>query len=151
MRSLLRQRLGHRPRRWLAGLAKLGCALVALAVLFGAGHVRTRYFYCEARGLSATDPCASREAHDPPCPLGSVHRAPFDCCRMLTMPTVPEGARSVAPTVPAAGIVAVLPPADAATAMSPTANTRFVWGDGRWRGPPRPAGERRARLMVFLT
>jgi hypothetical protein len=138
-------------------IARAWCALVALSLLFGIAQARTRYFYCEALGLSATDPCSlasSGARQEPPCPLPSLDRARFDCCKVVTMPSMPsmaERARSVEPSVPQTGVVALLPPARVADGGAPVHSARFAWEGERWRGPPRASRERRAQLMVFLT
>lgn len=145
MRRFARRRL---PR---AILVRAWCALVAMAVLFGIGQARTRYFYCEALGFSTTDPCVQRAHRDLPCPLASLDRTPFDCCKVITMPSMPEGARSVEPTVPAPGVTAVLPAVEAPLETLRDGRGHVAREGERWRGPPRASGERRAQLMVFLT
>lgn len=125
--------------------------LVAVAVVFGIVQTRARYFYCESLGLSAVDPCAKAALHRAPCPLSSLERAPFDCCEVLTMPSMPEGACAVGPTVPAAGVLAVLPPTEGIGKSALRRTVRGAWDGERWRGPPKFASERRAQLMVFLT
>jgi hypothetical protein len=147
MRCRLPRRLRILPRA--AALRAWGL-LVAVAVLFGALHAGARYYYCEGVGLSITDPCARVAGERAPCPLESFERAPFDCCQVIAMPSMPQGARAVEPRVPAARVVALLPPPTDAV-ESPARALRVAWKGERWRGPPRPADERRARLMVFLT
>ncbi len=138
-------------------LARAWCALVVLSLLFGILQARTRYFYCEALGLSATDPCSRASQatrQEPPCPLASLDRARFDCCKVVTMsamPSIRERGRSIELGVPPAGVVALLPPARVADAGAPVHEARFAWEGERWRGPPRASRERRAQLMVFLT
>jgi hypothetical protein len=136
---------------------------VAVAVLFALVHANTRYFYCEALGLSATDPCAqaagphSRASADAApgapsdsCPTGALDRKPSDCCQVITMPSVPEGARSVEPTVPAAGVIALLPAVQLTWAAAWSEGARSAPERERWQVPPPSASERRAQLMVFL-
>jgi hypothetical protein len=137
-------RIPHR-----SAIARVWCLVVAVAVLFGVAHAGSRYFYCESLGLSMTDPCA-HEARQAACPLPSIDRAPFDCCQVITMPSMPEGARAVEPTIPSASVVAILPPVSGAVEAS-RASARVAWEGERWRGPPRASRERRAQLMVFLT
>jgi hypothetical protein len=124
---------------------------MAIAVLFGMVQAGGRYFYCESLGLSAFDPCAHAARHEPQCPLASFERKPFDCCEVITMPSMPEGARAVEPSVPSASVVAILPPVLAAMDSTPALGASVAWEGERWRGPPRASRERRARLMVFLT
>jgi len=147
MRPLLRGRFGILPR---AVVARAWCLLVAVTVLFGAVHAGARYFYCEAMGLSTTDPCAQVARERRGSPLVSFERKPFDCCEVIRMPSIPEGARSVEPTVPAAAVVAIVAPP--VGVMQPRLRGFHIAPEGeRWRGPPRPASERCAQLMVFLT
>jgi hypothetical protein len=134
-----------------AAVARAWCLLVAIAVLFGVVHAGARYFYCEGLGLSTTDPCAQVAEQRAPCPLASFESAPFDCCQVITMPSMPEGARSVEPTVPAAGVVAVLPAASAVVESRDRLSVRVAREGDRWRAPPKSAGERRAQLKIFLT
>jgi hypothetical protein len=142
-----------RHRRLLprAVIARAWCALVAIAVLFGVVQARARYFYCESLGLSATDPCAHESHEERPCPLASFDRAPFDCCEVITMPSMPEGARAALPSVPSASVVAILPPVLATIEAASGRGASVAWEGERWRGPPRASRERRAQLMVFLT
>jgi hypothetical protein len=125
--------------------------LVAIAVLFGVAQAGARYFYCEELGLSAIDPCVQGATHRSPCPLASFDRERFDCCHVLTMPSMPEGARSAAPVVPSAAVLAILPAVPLADA-SPWKGSVLIAREGaRGRAPPSSSSERRAQLMVFLT
>lgn len=143
----------RRRRRILtrAALARASCLLVAIAVLFGIAQAGARYFYCEGLGLSATDPCAQGAAHGSPCRLASFDRDPLDCCQVLTMRSMPEGARSIVPVVPSAGLLAILSPVRGADASSWNASIVVARGGERGRAPPSSSSERRAQLMVFLT
>jgi hypothetical protein len=144
-----------RPRHRMlprAVVARAWCALVAVAVLFGILQARTRYFYCESLGLSVADPCAHEASRQSPCPLASFDRAPFDCCEVVTMPSMPEGARAAPPSVSSAGVIAILPAVGSSVDSSwGGAAHAIAWEGERWRGPPRASRERRAQLMVFLT
>jgi hypothetical protein len=143
----------RRCRRVLprAAVARASCLLVAIAVLFGVAQAGARYFYCEGLGLTATDPCVQRATQPSPCPLASFEREPFDCCQVLTMPSMPEGARSAVPVVPSAAVLATLPAVPVADASSWNESV-FVAREGeRGRAPPSSSSERRAQLMVFLT
>jgi hypothetical protein len=132
-------------------LARVACALVAVAILFGIGQARARYFYCEVRGLSATDPCIHELREHPRCPLAVLDRVPVSCCEVITMPPLPQGERGVEPSVASAGVVAVLPAASSSGERSPNSGGWATWDSERWRGPPRDARERRMQLRVFLT
>lgn len=134
-----------------AALARASCLLVAIAVLLGIAQAGTRYFYCEGLGLSATDPCAQGATRHSPCPLASFDRASFDCCQVLTMRSMPEGARSIVPAVPSAGLLAILSPLHRADASSWNGTIVVAREGERGRAPPWSSTERRAQLMVFLT
>jgi hypothetical protein len=126
--------------------------LLAFAVLAGAAQSGARYFYCEAIGLSASDPCtqASGAARGTD-PCGTLREQPGDCCEIVTLPTVPDGARVASSAVPPAPSVATLPAlwlVDGACAGALRSHGDVL---ERWRVPPRSAGEVRAQLMVFLT
>lgn len=139
----------RRPRRAL--VAATVHLLLALAVVCGTLHAGTRYFYCEALGLSTSDPCSARAHSGNPCPLQSIERQSIDCCSVLTLTSMPEGASATKENVPPAGLVAVLAVhRDVLSAAGGIAD-RFARGVQRWERPPRPGGDLRARLMVFLT
>jgi hypothetical protein len=148
MRPYLRRRHRMLPQ---ATMARVLCVVVALAMLVGVMQARARYFYCESCGLSATDPCAQGAVRRSPCPLASLDRPPFDCCQVITMPAMPEGARSVEPAVPAPGLLSVLPACVRAAESSSSQGARTPWRDEHWRGPPKSLRERRTQWMVFLT
>jgi hypothetical protein len=133
-----------------AAFARIGCALVAIAILFGIGQARARYFYCEAFGLSATDPCVHELHESTPCPLAALDRVPVDCCEVITMPPLPQGERGAEPSVASAGVVAVLPAVWTSGERSPARGGWVTWDSERWRGPPRDTRERRLQLRVFL-
>jgi len=146
------QRFAHR-RRILprTAVAKALCFLVAITMLFGIPQAGARYFYCEGLGLSTTDPCAQAATHPPPCPFGSFDRERVDCCHVIAMPSMPEGARSIVPAVPSAGLVALLPAVPTGDTSLWDGSVLVARGGERGRAPPSSSGERRARLMVFLT
>jgi hypothetical protein len=124
---------------------------VAAALVLASLHAGAHYFYCEAIGLSASDPCAQASHEGPGCPLQASHFEPIDCCQRITNPTLPDGARAELPIVPPAPLVSVLPAIPNASAVlrrDPHASPRF---SERWRGPPRWGDDLRTRLMVSLT
>jgi hypothetical protein len=139
------------PHRLQVAARKAWCLLVGVMVLLAMVHANTRYFYCEALGLSETDPCTPA-AHRHACPAGALDQGgPEDCCQVIKMPSVPEGARSVEPHVPAAGVGAVVPATELLSSVASwNGGPRVSAERGRWRRPPRSASERRAQLMVFL-
>jgi hypothetical protein len=131
--------------------AVLGRWLLAFVVVTALLHSGARYFYCDALGLRATDPCA-HAAREQRSPTEAVDQDFGDCCEVLTLSAVPNGVAVESPAVPPAVHVATLAAADwlARTGASTASRSR---GDAseRWRPPPRGPTEGRARLMVFLT
>jgi hypothetical protein len=126
--------------------------LVALAVVFGPLQSGARYFYCEALGeLSVSDPCGPHARGSDSCPFESVQRQSVDCCSVIKLPLLPSGAQSPEHTVPAACVSAVLAALDYAGTPQSQGADDFARRSKRWARPPRPGGELRARLMVFLT
>jgi len=133
----------------------IACArvLFAVALIAGFTHSGSRYFYCEAMGLAAVDPCLDLDAarsDSPSCPERTLQGRLADCCEIITLPSVPNAAQSEGPRVPAASVVATAPPYQSvghALDDQPRARIAFA----RWREPPRSPQKARARLMVFLT
>jgi hypothetical protein len=136
------------PRTLILGAARL---LLAFAVICGATQSGAHYFYCEALGLSASDPCAAGARAAEPCPFKSLQAQSIDCCSIITLPSMPDGARAQEPTVVPAGVIALLPARDSSGPDTSLGAERFSLRAFRWERPPRPGGERRAQLMVFLT
>jgi hypothetical protein len=124
---------------------------VVVAVLCGTGQAGARYFYCEALGLSASDPCAASSRAEERCPVRSLDGASPDCCSVVILPAVPHGVRAGESTVHPASVVALRPGAAGADTRSDVGESGFGRRGARWQKPPRPGRERRARLMVFLT
>lgn len=134
-------------RRLACAVARL---LVALVVVAGIAQSGSRYFYCEALGLSATDPCReSARSHVETCPTQAFRAGRADCCEIVTLPSVPSGAESDGPTVPSAGIAAVVP-AKSFVLHLDEASWRTL-GFARWRESPRSRQRARERSMVSLT
>jgi hypothetical protein len=125
--------------------------VVALAVLFGVVHSGGRYFYCPAMGLLASDPCAAAASDTRrKSQRGALSETHVDCCEVVTLPSMPEGARPGEAAIPPAFQVAIVP---ARARTSPTAaieQSRAERRFARWRPPPRSANDARAALMVFL-
>jgi hypothetical protein len=144
----------RRTRRKLARVLVVGAAHLWLAVAIIAGPVQAgaRYFYCEAFGLSASDPCSAGAQSGHPCPFESLERQSLDCCSVITLSSIPEGASTEEHEVPPARIVAILAAGEYARSPSgSTAARGFAHGVQRWKRPPRPGGDLRTQLMVFLT
>lgn len=140
----LRRRL---PRALVVGLVQL---LLALAVVCGTLQAGSRYFYCEAFGLSASDPCAARATSGSACPFQSIERQSLDCCSVITLPSMPEGTSPNEPSVSPASIVAILPAREYVGSPAGLFPAGFARAVQRWERPPRPGGEVRTQLMVFL-
>lgn len=142
--------LARAGRRWKpSGLARL---LMAVVLLCGVMHAGRRYFYCEALGLALSDPCAhaapghasgecAPSALEPTCP---------DCCTILVLQAMPDGSAVERAQVPPAPAVATIGAAPAAADAVLRDDRSVRAALGRWRVPPRPPGEARAQLMVFL-
>jgi len=131
--------------------------LTAVAVLLAVVRGGTRFFYCPMTHLAFDEsPCASRaDADDADAADIGEPSAPAlriaDCCQERWRAAAPTASvpNVETPTVAAAGLVAVLPP-PAIDASSSRANVPFTLPrDVRAGPPPKAAGERRARLMVF--
>lgn len=136
--------------RWGRALAAL---LFAVAMLTGLAHENSRYFYCEAMGLMATDPCAaaaedaSWEVH----PFTEARQGHGDCCSVVTVPSLPGGTNAPEAAVPSAPLVAIIPAAELVGALlaAPVRGLPTVMIHGP--APPRTAAQARAVLMVFHT
>jgi hypothetical protein len=118
----------------------------------GIAQSGSRYFYCEALGLMHSDPCvqAARSGDTTGCG-NTLSEKPADCCEVVTLPAMPDGARGASPSVLPAALVAIVPSgwlADLPATPALRAPRHFF---DRWRPPPRSAGEVCAQLMVFLT
>ena len=136
-------------RRVAASLAGL---ILSFALLSGLAHANARYFYCEAMGLMAIDPCAastSSENHDA-APVAELRPLHFDCCEVITLPSLPASTTASTVAVPAATRTATIP-ALALIDVSHLRSTRAIADAERQRTPPRSAAHARAQLMVFLT
>jgi hypothetical protein len=148
------RRTGQHGRRRLLrrfGLA-VGHLLLAFAVVCGIARSGARYFYCEALGLLPYDPCVQgAHTHDANAPEQALREQLPDCCTVLTLPAVPEGARVANPSVLPAPRVALLPALTVFdSSVNPELHSRKPFFE-RWRPPPRAANEVRAQRMVFLT
>lgn len=141
-------RAGWVQRAFLLGVVRM---LLAMAVLCGPLQAGAHYFYCEALGLSATDPCATGPHTGDTCPSGSWDRQSMDCCSIVILPSMPEGAPSSEHAVPPAGVVAKIPAAEYACVGLENRSETFAPRAPRWQKPPRGSGGLRAQLMVFLT
>jgi hypothetical protein len=143
----------RRARRKLRQVLVVGAAhlWLALAVLAAPVQAGARYFYCEAFGLSASDPCSAGARSGHPCPFKSIEPQSIDCCSVITLPSIPKGASTQEHEVPPARIVAILAAREYARSASGPVVRGFAQGVQRWERPPRPGGDLHTQLMVFLT
>jgi hypothetical protein len=127
--------------------------LLTFAIVSGLARAHGRYFYCEAMGLLATDPCAAAAARggSDVAPDAEARQSDTDCCEHLVIPPTPESTTVGARVVPPPALVAILAPTSSRGEQPATAHGRLNGSLQRWRVPPRHAGELRAQLMVFLT
>jgi hypothetical protein len=132
-----------------AAVARL---LLAFVVVAGIVHSGARYFYCEAVGLAATDPCVqSSRAGAERCREGALRELRDDCCEVVTLPSIPNGARTEGPIVPPAAVGAVVAVDRHLGAFDGGIITSQALALARWRTPPRSVQRVHAQLMVFLT
>jgi hypothetical protein len=126
--------------------------VLALAVICGSLQAGARYFYCEALGLSTSDPCGSAPAQAGyECQLQAMERPSVDCCSIIRLPSMPQAASTDKHSVPPAGLVAILGVEEYARSPLGTPFAGFARGVQRWERPPRPGGDPRLQSMVFLT
>jgi hypothetical protein len=134
-------------------VAALFALVVAFCIVSDMGQVGARYFYCESFGLLRHDPCRTFEvaAGGPSSPKDEARPDQTDCCQVLSIAPLPNGATTIAGChVPPALLVAIL-------RVSQLLNPRDTAAHGaaialeRRRPPPRSAGQRCAELMVFRT
>ena len=124
--------------------------LLSVTVLTGALRAGGRYFYCDAMGITLTDPCTAPTRDEVGTAPDELREGHADCCKTGTLASMPSGAtsekRSVSPA-PLLAVIAlqVVEALRVVAAASPRASR------DRWRAPPRPPGELRALRMVFLT
>jgi hypothetical protein len=125
--------------------------VLAFAVLFGIVQSGGQYFYCDALGLLASDPCAetARDGHGR-CPLGTLSEHHADCCELVTLAAMPQAARADGPRVEPAALVAIIPAPWPEGGSHSATSSRPDRAFERWRPPPRASNDVRAQLMVFL-
>jgi hypothetical protein len=139
------------PRAVAVAVVGVGHWVLVFAVLFGMVQSGRRYFYCEAFGLLPFDPCvpaSSGVERDLP---GTLSEHPADCCEIVNLAAMPEGAQAAGSRVSPAARTAILP---ARLLLAPIAFASAACVDRdleRWRPPPRASSDVRAQLMVFLT
>lgn len=107
-------------------------------------------------GMLPFDPCAAAAAeHEDEAAAedatSTIREHHADCCDIVTVPTALRGAIAQMPTVPPPALIAILPaPVFPRAQVFELAEARASMFE-RWRLPPRPPGQARARSMVFLT
>lgn len=131
--------------------ALLGLVL-ALSLVASLTHAGGRYFYCEAMGLLPSDPCRSAPAAEDDASsttnvLGEQRR---DCCEVITLRSLPDAATRIVPSVPPAGVVAVVPAVGPQLAADARGSRAQRYASS---APPRPPDKLRAHVFnqVFLT
>lgn len=132
----------------------LSSLLLTFAIVSGLARAHGRYFYCEAMGLLARDPCAAAAASgdgDDGGQDAEARQSDADCCEHVVIPPAPESTTVGTRAVPPPALVAILPPTCNRGERPAAAHIRPNGSLQRWRVPPRYAGELRAQLMVFLT
>ena len=135
-----------------APVVALAGLLLSLALVSSLSLAGTRFYYCEAMGLTRSDPCEGlRESKGARDAAGAVRESHADCCEIVTLPSAPAGARAADGGVPPPPLVAILAPAAFVGGHCARESRARLPGFERWRPPPRPASEVRAQLMVFLT
>src|SRR5260370_33092829 len=95
-----------------APVVALAGLLLALALISSLSLAGTRFYYCEAMGLTRSDPCEGvRESQSARDATGGVRETHADCCEIVTLPSAPAGARAADRGVPASPLAAILAPA----------------------------------------
>lgn len=136
------------PRR--IALALIGI-LLSFAIVSGFARANGRYFYCEAMGLMATDPCANAAQRGEQRDSTEARSAKSDCCEVITLPSLPTGATTTSLAVPPPALVALVPATPLLDLRLGDSRAHLDRGRERWRSTARSAAQARARLMVFLT
>ena len=146
------QRNRHtKQRRLPCAVASVAHLVLAFAILFGIVQSGGRYFYCEAFGLLPFDPCAEATGDaQGKSPLGMLSERSADCCEIVTLAAMPQGAQAAGPRIPPAACVALIPTRWLAGRIDSTAPSQVDRAFKRWRPPPRTANDVRAQRMVFL-
>lgn len=119
--------------------------LVLAAMVLSLVRTQERFYYCEAMGLLASDPCrGAANEKDESSP--NVQREHHDCCAVVTLRALPRGAVHCDVSVAPAGAVHA-PYFVTSTRADSIRITRSLRSS---RAPPF-ATERIAALMVFHT
>ncbi len=132
---------------------RLGALMLSLALITGALRAGSRYFYCDAMGVLLADPCMTAASHDegPNSPAEELNPQDVDCCKVGSLPPMPHGAGTEHATVFPASLVGLLSASRFVEPSPASLRVSRSLSSGRWPGPPRFPGERRAQLMIFLT
>jgi hypothetical protein len=140
----------RRPLRAVATASSgLVLAFSLVSSLFLAG---ARYYYCDAMGLMASDPCRGDHPPSKRCEgAGALSEAKPDCCDEITLPSMPAGATAAGEPVAPAPLSGVLGPAEYACAAGADIVRASRHRSERWGPPPPLASERCAQRMVFLS
>jgi hypothetical protein len=137
------------PRAVVLALFALTLAFSLVSSLSLAG---ASYYYCDAMGLTASDPCQGADRSSQGCePTGSLRKAKADCCEKITLRSMPPGAASADLVVPPAPLLAILAPAELVSAAVAALPRASLPGLERWGPAPPLASEMCAQRMVFLS
>jgi hypothetical protein len=142
-----KRRASRLPRRIAVAL---GSILLSVAVLSGALRAGGRYFYCDAMGITLTDPCTAPARDEVATAADELRERHIDCCKTGTLASMPNAAASERCSVSPAPLLAVIAPQVVEPLRVVAVASQRASRD-RWRAPPRPPGELRAQRMVFLT
>ena len=149
--------LGKRARAFWRLARQVGAALagilLSLWIVSGFAQANGRYFYCEAMGLMATDPCAAAASRGErgDGPLTEARPGNADCCAIVTLPSLPHGTTTASSAVPPPAMVALVPAAPLLDRLFDGARAHPDRAREQWRPVQRSAAQARAQLMVFLT
>src|SRR5260370_5498140 len=94
-----------------APVVALAGLLLALALVSSLSLAGTRFYYCEAMGLTRSDPCEGfRESNGARDAAAAVRESHADCCEIVTLPSAPAGSRPADRGLPASPLAAILAP-----------------------------------------
>ncbi len=134
------------------GYVRLAGLVLAFALVAGLANAGGRLFYCDSMRLLRSNPCSVAHHDDEGSPLGDAACPPrIDCCEVLTLPSMPAGTVAADHDVARPALLSVITPSELFAVQLAGVSGATARAFERWRVPPRPPGEVRARLMVFLT
>jgi hypothetical protein len=141
----------HRHRGVRRVAVAIAGLVLSLAVVTGLVSAGGRVYYCQAMRTLGFDPCGVAEHGRSADGERSACPSHADCCETWTLPSMPAATAASDPPVAPAPLVSIMAPSEVLAALferGPAAPA--VRSLERWRVPPRPPGEERSHLMVFL-